>query len=78
MTTNNRPCGNSECYISSDMAGTLTFGSGKLDFYGYWEKPCSVCARANEAAHPNEYPCWPFDETTRQTVIASLKEQGLA
>jgi len=26
----------------------LTFGKGKLDDYGYWEKPCYECARWHE------------------------------
>lgn len=26
----------------------LTFGSGQLDSYGYWERPCFACAREAE------------------------------
>jgi hypothetical protein len=27
----------------------LTFGSGKLDAYGYWSKPCRICAEQHDA-----------------------------
>jgi hypothetical protein len=53
------------CKVSSgihndeDWTG-LTFGSGELDFYRYWEKPCWHCARENEKQYPQHGPCWPF------------------
>lgn len=54
------PCGNHQCGASSGIHDGLTFGSGELDDYGYWEFPCYTCARSFEKAHP-EYPqCWPF------------------
>lgn len=53
-------CDNSECGTSSDIMETLTFGSGELDYYGYWENPCTKCARAHEEAHPEDAPCWPY------------------
>jgi hypothetical protein len=42
-------CGNPECSCSTGIHEGLTFGSGELDDWGYWSKPCQVCARANDA-----------------------------
>lgn len=59
----NPACGHMDCGVSSGIDGSLTFGSGMLDDYGYWEHPCSVCARAFEKNNPDlvkQYgPCWP-------------------
>lgn len=56
-------CNNPDCRISTgiherlDANGSqnkpwgLTFGSGELDDYGYWEFPCLDCARYYEALH---------------------------
>jgi hypothetical protein len=60
-----RPCGNPRCGVSSGIHEGLTFGSGELDSLGFWSKPCSVCARAHEAQHPEGGPCWPFAEKDR-------------
>ena len=54
------PCGNPECSASSGLDEHPTFGVGGPDEYGYFEKPCSICARAFEAACPEYAPCWPF------------------
>ena len=56
-------CGNPECSASTGIHDDegLTFGSGELSFNGYWEFPCSICARAYEKDHP-EVDCWPFAE----------------
>ena len=60
------PCGNPECVASSGIAmEEPTFGVGGPDEYGYFERPCAVCARAFEAAHPEFGPCWPFAERGR-------------
>lgn len=48
------------CKVSMGIHNGLTFGSGRLDDHGYWEIPCADCARAYEAANPQDYPCWPF------------------
>lgn len=58
-------CGNPKCRASSGIHDGLTFGSGLLDYMGYWEHPCSVCARAHEKAYPEDGPCWPF---TREQI----------
>lgn len=59
-------CGHMDCDVSSGIDGSITFGSGLLDDYGYWEHPCSFCARAFEENHPDMVemygPCWPFKE----------------
>jgi hypothetical protein len=54
------PCGNIDCGVSTGFHDGLTFGSGELDEYGYWEKPCTTCARAYETAHTG-YKAWPFE-----------------
>ena len=64
MITKRKPeCGHIDCGISSGIDGSITFGSGLLDENGYWEYPCSVCARAFEEKYPDmvdKYgPCWP-------------------
>ena len=62
------PCGNWDCHISTGIHEDspkclgLTFGSGELDKYGYWEDPCWICARDWEKKNPNHGPCWPFSE----------------
>lgn len=55
-------CSNKECKISSGICGRLTFGSGELDDYGYWEFPCAECARQWEQMWPEENEqCWPSE-----------------
>lgn len=53
-------CSNKDCKVSTGICDSLTFGSGELDEYGYWEKPCSICARAFEIEFPEYGACWPF------------------
>lgn len=73
QTTN--ACGNSECGISRgihadyDIAipNGLTFGSDELDDNGYWEIPCTPCARAYEITNPQYGECWPFKEEGQST-----------
>ncbi len=57
-----RPCGNPDCAASSGIHEGLTFGSGTLDFNGFWSKPCATCARDFERRHPEAAPCWPFED----------------
>ena len=54
-------CGNRNCCASTGIHEGMTFGSGKLDDFGYWEYPCWVCAREFETLHPEYQPCWPFE-----------------
>ena len=58
-------CGNPHCAISTGIHEGLTFGSGDLDFNGFWENPCGPCARAWEKAHPESGACWPFSDAAR-------------
>lgn len=37
-------CNNPECCASSGFSGEITYGSGRLDPYGYWQFPCRECA----------------------------------
>jgi len=39
-------CGDSDCGASTGICGSMTFGKGNLDYYGYWEFPCKVCEKA--------------------------------
>lgn len=51
-------CGNKECGISTGIGELLTFGSGELDDYGFWEKPCEPCASTWKTEYPED-ACWP-------------------
>lgn len=42
-------CGNNFCGTSTGIHEGLTFGAGKLDEHGFWEKPCRICAEAHDA-----------------------------
>ena len=46
-------CGDRTCGRSSGICGSLTFGKGELDSYGYWEFPCFRCARDYKEANPD-------------------------
>jgi len=39
-------CERPECSSSTGVCGSTTFGTGNLDFYGYWEFPCKECENA--------------------------------
>lgn len=67
-------CDNPKCSVSTGYHDGLTFGWGKLDDHGYWEHPCPTCARAWEAANPDDAPCWPFEKKTENTnCLAGIK-----
>jgi hypothetical protein len=53
-------CGNEDCSVSTGIHDGLTFGRGDLDDYGFWQIPCSPCARRHEREHPEDGACWPF------------------
>ena len=55
-----KPAGHT-CTASSGIHEGITFGTGDLDYYGYWEHPCGECARAWEEQYPKDGPAWPFD-----------------
>lgn len=63
-----KECGNPKCGVSTGIHEGLTFGSGELDM-GYWEHPCFICARAWEKAHPEDAPCWPYAEPSRDEML---------
>lgn len=60
-----KACGNPECGISTGICGSITAGTGKLDFNGYWEFPCYICpkkfehreqsSRGSEASYLNDH-----------------------
>jgi len=49
-----------ECGASTGFCGAITFGTGELDDYGYWEYPCDECARDWEKKYPEYGECWPY------------------
>lgn len=55
-----KDCKYDNCKVSTGIHDGLTFGTGDLDVYGYWEFPCSPCARAHEKNRPEDGACWPF------------------
>lgn len=50
------------CGISTGIHDRLTFGSGRLDDCGFWEKPDYEAARTYERLHPESAPCWPHTD----------------
>jgi hypothetical protein len=57
-----RACGNHLCSCSTSIDDeTLTFGSGELDEYGFWEHPCLLCGNDYRTRHPDAvvWPCIP-------------------
>ena len=68
-------CENPKCGCSTSTFDFLTFGSGKLDSSGFWEKPCGPCARAAEQLKPKDAPCWPF--TDEQLKELDLEDEKL-
>jgi hypothetical protein len=67
-------CGHAYCGSSTGIDGSLTFGRGHLYENGYWQYPCSVCARAFEKVHPEFGSCWPF-ERGKPTIAAKDSQQ---
>src|SRR5258708_20805983 len=58
--TGNKPkrtwgCSNPNCGISTGFSEELTFGSGELSDWGYWEFPCEECELAWKEMHPIKY-----------------------
>lgn len=56
-----RPCGDSTCACSSTIFDQVSFGRGGLDFNGFWNIPCVVCATDYKRRFPNE-SVWPTTE----------------
>lgn len=55
-----RPCGNRLCCTSTGIHDGLTYGSGQLDSYGFWSRPCRKCAVYYQKE--GEEPNWPYKE----------------
>lgn len=53
-----------ELQVSTGVCGALTFGSGEIDFYGYWEEGNYQAARDYQKLHPEDGECWPYSEET--------------
>lgn len=51
----------------------LTFGSGRLDSLGFWEFPCSLCARAWEEKNPGD-KTWPLPGQDVAALTLSIQE----
>ena len=53
-----RPCGNPDCCCSTSIDDTtITYGSGELNEFGFWEFPCKICAKV--AKDRGEKYVWP-------------------
>ena len=66
-------CGRPECGASTNINEDPSFGTGELDYYGFWEYGCYECARAFERLHP-DCKCWPYER--RDTVVDNLKRDS--
>lgn len=51
----------SKCGCSTGIHDGITFGQGELNFNGFWERPCGICARKYEKEHPGK-EAWPFSK----------------
>lgn len=61
----NKPCGRFDCKVSTSIDDvTLTFGRGDLDFNGFWEIPCVICAEAFKKHSPKQL-VWPVKAKDR-------------
>ena len=69
-------CGNPKCGASTGICESPTFGSGKLDEFSYWEKPCSVCTRKFEKLHPEYGSCWPFKKEGQPPQVIRKERQN--
>ncbi len=67
-------CNNPDCCASTNIAGYASFGSGELDEWGFWEKPCSVCARSYEKSTGET--AWPYTDEQLATIfrVGTLQE----
>jgi len=77
MKTFQRPQGH-KCEVSSTVYECLSFGTGELDFNGFWEHGCYECAREHERQFPGDI-CWPHSHKTlrqwrRQRIIRTIKK----
>lgn len=53
------PPGHLKCKSSISIdEETLTFGTGELDDYGFWEFPCQECADFHKKKYPDDL-VWP-------------------
>ncbi len=69
-------CGKRECGTSTGICGRITFGSGYLDDYGYWEYPCRECAEAWEKRYPEDAGhCWPANISNQDSLCED--DEGL-
>ena len=66
-----RPEGHHLCKTSSTIYESLSFGTGELDDYGFWEHGCYECARAWEEQYPEDGECWPH--TPKQIEQLQMK-----
>ena len=68
-----KACGNPDCCVSAFDDYFLTFGSGRLDFWGFWQKPGYKCAREFEKNNPQYFPCWPFPDNLPRDYWKTMK-----
>ena len=66
----------SQCKWSSGIHEGLTVGQGKLDKFGYWERPCYFCARKAEEKDPKNGYIWPFSREYLKKSNEAINGQG--
>jgi hypothetical protein len=72
-----KPCGNSECGISTGICGSITAGTGEVDFNGYWEFPCYVCPKQFEHLNEVDEDSWMNEPLTKEesdSMVKAMKE----
>ena len=47
-----------KCKVSTTITDAISFGTGNLDEFGFWDHGCDTCARAYEKANPGS-EAWP-------------------
>ena len=67
-------CSHRDCGSSMAVGDIVTFGSGLLDDYGFWERPCEVAAR-NYEAQTGEV-AWPFKREGERIANPSVEIQA--
>lgn len=71
-------CGNPRCRVSTGIHDALTFGSGKLDDFGFWQHGCRECASAFEAADRAMFGSyWPHPHPDLVDMVFAAETEGI-
>ncbi len=74
--TKTQACGRNDCMVSTGICDRLTFGRGMEGdgfYYGYFDEPCPVCARAFLKDNPKYKvgDVWP--DLTKETIMTPVE-----